>query len=63
MREPIPEKSQFGLVGLIFRPGNAEKPWLVQDDRKATKNEYPCATKAEAMAKIAEILDDMSKPR
>ena len=63
MTEPIPAKSQFGLIGLIYRPGNAEKPWLVQDNRKALKNEYPCGTKDEALAKIAEILDDMSKPR
>ena len=63
MKEPIPEKSQFGLIGMIFRPGNVERPWLVQDNRKALKNEYPCNTKAEALEKIAEILDDMNKPR
>jgi hypothetical protein len=62
MTEPIPEKAQFGLIGLIYRPGNV-KPWLVQDNRKALKNEYPCDTKAEVLEKIAEILDDMSKPR
>jgi hypothetical protein len=63
MAESIPERAQFGLIGLIYRPGNAEKPWLVQDNRKALKSEYPCSTKAEALEKLAEILDAMSKPR
>jgi len=62
MKAPIPEKSQFALIGVVFRPG-AAIPWLVQDNRKAIKDEYPCGTKADVLAKIAEILDDMQKPR
>jgi hypothetical protein len=54
--------SQFGLIGVVFRHGNDEQPWLVQDNRKALKNEYPCTTKADVLDKIAEILDDMHNP-
>ena len=36
MKAPIPEKSQFALIGVVFRPG-AAVPWLVQDNRKALK--------------------------
>ena len=34
--------SQIGLIGVIFRHENDEQPWLVQDNRKALKNEFPC---------------------
>jgi hypothetical protein len=54
--------SQFGLIGVVFRHGNDEQPWLVQDNRKALKNEYPCTTKADVLDKIAIILDDMHLP-
>ena len=59
--EPIPEKAQFGLIGVIFRP-ESELPWTVQDNRKALKNEFPCQTKADVLDKIAIILDDMHLP-
>ena len=61
MNDPTAEKSQFALIGVILHPGHAV-PWLVQDNRKALKNEYPCNTKADVLAKIAEILDDMQEP-
>jgi len=54
--------SQFGLIGIVFRHGNDEQPWLVQDNRKALKNEFPCATKADVLNQIAIILDDMHNP-
>jgi hypothetical protein len=56
----IPDGAKVGLIGLIFNPSNIETPWLVQDNRKVLKNEYPCATKADVLDKITEILDDMS---
>ncbi len=58
----IPDGAKVGLIGLIFDANNIETPWLVQDNRKALKNEHPCATKADVLDKIAEILDDMSHP-
>ena len=54
--------SQFGLIGIVFRHGNDEQPWLVQDNRKALKNEHPCATKIDVLDKIASIIDDMHNP-
>ena len=60
--KPIPENSKFALIGVVFRHGNDEQPWLVQDNRKALKNEFPCSTKADVLDKIAEILDDMHNP-
>ena len=59
--ETMNPPSQFALVGVIFRPSN-DTPWTVQDNRKALKNEYPCATKIDVLNKIAEILDDMHLP-
>jgi len=59
--ETMNTPSQFGLIGVIFRP-NQEPPWTVQDNRKALKNEFPCSTKADVLDKIAEILDDMHNP-
>ena len=53
--------SQFGLIGIVFRPEN-EVSWTVQDNRKPLKNEFPCQTKADVLDKIAEILDDMHNP-
>jgi hypothetical protein len=58
----IPDEAKVALIGLIFNPSNIETPWLVQDNRKALKNEHPCATKADVLDKIAEILDDMHHP-
>jgi hypothetical protein len=60
---PIPDAAQFALIGIVFHPGNNETPWIVQDNRKALKNEHPCATKAEVLNKIAEILDDMTNSK
>jgi hypothetical protein len=57
----IPEKSQFALIGVVFHP-NHEKPWLVQENRKALKNEFPCQTKADVLDQVAIILDDMDLP-
>ncbi len=57
----IPENAKVGLIGIIFRPEN-ETPWLVRDNRKALRNEFPCSTKAKVLDKIAEILDDMNHP-
>ena len=57
-----PPPSQFGLIGVVFRHDNDEQPWLVQDNRKALKSDFPCQTKAEVLDKIAEILDDMHHP-
>jgi hypothetical protein len=57
----IPEQSKFALIGIIFHPTN-EKPWLVQDNRKALKSEFPCGTKAGVLDEIAQILDDMHLP-
>jgi hypothetical protein len=54
--------SQFGLIGVVFRPENDERPWLVQDNRKAVNNEFPCQTKADVLDKIATILDDIHHP-
>ena len=54
--------SQFGLIGVVFRHDNDEQPWLVQDNRKALENEFPCQTKADVLNKIAIILDDMHLP-
>jgi hypothetical protein len=59
--KPIPEKSKVGLIGVVFRPED-EKPWLVQDNRKALKNEFPCSTKADVLDRVAIILDDMHNP-
>ena len=59
--ETMNSPSQFGLIGVIFRPGQ-EPPWTVQDNRKALKNEYPCATKIDVLDKIASIIDDMHNP-
>ena len=59
---PIPDGAKVGLIGVIFDPNNIETPWLVQDNRKALKNEHPCHTKADVVDKIAEILDEMSHP-
>ena len=50
---------KFGLIGVVYRHENDEQPWLVQDNRKALKNEFPCCAKADVLDKIAEILDDM----
>ena len=55
------EPSQFGLIGVIYRPRN-DTPWVVEDNRKALKSEFPCSTKADVLNKIAEILDDMHLP-
>lgn len=57
----IPEHSKCGLIGVTLRP-EGEQPWLVQDNRKALKNEFPCTTKADVLDKIAVILDDMHHP-
>jgi hypothetical protein len=60
--EEMNKPSQFGLIGVVYRPDNDEQPWLVQDNRKALKSEFPCQTKADVLNKIAEILDDMHDP-
>ena len=57
--QPLP--SQIGLIGVVYRHGN-DTPWLVQDNRKALTNEFPCTAKADVLDKIAEILDDMHHP-
>jgi len=54
--------SQIGLIGVIYRHDNDEQPWLVQENRKALKNECPCRAKADVLNKVAEILDDMHNP-
>ena len=54
--------SQFGLIGVVFRHGNDEQPWVVEDNRKALDNEFPCITKADVLDKIAIILDDIHLP-
>ncbi len=54
--------SQFGLIGVVYRPENDEQPWLVQDNRKVLNNEFPCSTKTDVLDKIAEILDDICHP-
>lgn len=59
--EEMNTPSQFGLIGVIFRPGQ-EPPWTVQDNRKALNNEHPCKTKADVLNQIAEILDDIHLP-
>ena len=59
--EEMNTPSQFGLIGIIFRPGQ-EPPWTVQDNCKALKNEFSCQTKADVLNKIAEILDDIHLP-
>jgi hypothetical protein len=58
----IPENSKVALVGIIFRP-DGETPWIIQDNRKALKSEYPCTTKADVLNKIAWILDDMDQSK
>lgn len=60
--KPIPENARVALIGVVFRHGNEEQPWLVQDNRKALTNELPCSAKADVLDKIAEILDDMHLP-
>ena len=57
----IPDNSKVGLIGVVFRPDD-DQPWLVQDNRKALRNEHPCRTKADVLTKIADILDDMNNP-
>jgi hypothetical protein len=57
---PIPAKAQFALIGIIFHP-HRENPWLVQDNRKALKNECACRTKTEVLQAIANILDGMDQ--
>ena len=59
--EEMNAPSQFGLIGVIYRPSN-DTPWTVQDNRKASKSEFPCQTKADVLDKIAIILDDMYLP-
>ena len=51
-------ESKVALIGVVFHPNDGT--WLVQDSRKALKNEFPCVTKADMLDKIAKILDDMS---
>ena len=58
----IPEHAPVALIGVILRPEDDEKPWLVQDSRKALKNEFPCSTKADVLNRVAVILDDMHLP-
>jgi len=60
--KPIPEKSKVALIGVVFCYDNDEQPWLVQDNRKALKNEFPCRAKADVLNKVAEILNDMCNP-
>ena len=55
------EPSQFGLIGVIYRPRN-DTPWVVEDNRKALKSEFPCQTKADVLNQVAIILDDMHLP-
>lgn len=55
--------SRFGLISVIYRHENDEQPWLVQDNRKALKNEFPCSAKADVLDKIAQILDDICNPQ
>ena len=62
LSQTIPDPAKFALIGIIFNPKNDEQPWLVQDNRKALKNEYPCSSKADVLDKIADILDDMHHP-
>jgi hypothetical protein len=57
-----PPPIQIGLIGIVFRHGNDEQPWLVQDNRKALNNEHPCNTKADVLNQIADILDDIHHP-
>jgi hypothetical protein len=57
----IPKRAQFALIGVILHPENVEMPWLVQDNRKALKNEFPCGTKTEVLDKVGEILDEMTR--
>lgn len=57
----IPENSKCALVGIVFRP-EGQQPWLVQDNRMALRNEFPCSTKGDVLDKIAAILDDMHLP-
>lgn len=59
--KPIPDNSKVGLIGVVFQP-DGEKPWLVQDNRRALKNEFPCRTKADVLNRVAIILDDMHLP-
>ena len=61
-QEEQPPPSQIGLIGIVFRHDNHEQPWLVQDNRKALNNEFPCSTKADVLNQIAEILDDLHLP-
>ena len=58
---PIPEKSKFALIGVVFHPTN-KQPWMVEDNRKALKSEFPCSTKADVLSQVAVILDDMHNP-
>jgi hypothetical protein len=60
---PTPGIAKFALLGVIYHPDKAEMPWLLQDNRKAAKSEYPCATKADVLSKIGIILDDMSQSK
>ena len=60
--EEMNASSQIGLISVIFRPDNDEQPWLVQDNRKALNNQFPCQTKADVLDKIAIILDDIHHP-
>ena len=60
--EEMNKPSQCGLIGIVFRHDNHEQPWLVQDNRKALNNEFPCQTKADVLDKIAIILDDIHHP-
>jgi len=57
-----PPPSQIGLIGVVFRPDNDEQPWLVQDNRKALNNQFPCSTKADVLNQVAIIIDDMHLP-
>ena len=43
-------------------PGDDEQPWLVQDNRKALKNEFPCARRPMCWIRLPSILDDMHNP-
>jgi hypothetical protein len=58
--QPIPEKAQFALVGIIFQPSH-ERQWTVQDNRKALKHEFVCQTKADVLQVIAAILAEMDQ--
>jgi hypothetical protein len=58
----IPDGAKPALITVLFDPDDREQPWVVQDNRNATRNEVRCATKVGVLERVATILDNVVLP-